>query len=249
MGCVFVLQAYAEAINVVAEALSTNKGMDAAKIQVSPPARSSSQHVDMVWYAEQAVQSQYDNFHLMARPAFAPGGMQIAKEYIQMYGLMGSQSNTMLFSDRCEPLQAYSTCFSTPLSVHINTFTQRDANPSASICTKGVHSSRRGLSRSSLCLPPSFFLTGCRAVHRPGDVNALMAQAAMVLQQSSSAASTPPTNRSFIPTSATQVRPPTRGPNWMFTLGPALGQLTRVCHNLNIAHSFALITSRIYLCV
>lgn len=77
-----------------------------------------------------------------------------------------------------------------------------------------------------------------------------MAQAAMVLQQSSSAASTPPTNRSFIPTSATQVRPPIRGPNWMFTLiGPALGQLTRVYHNLNIAHSFALITSRIYLCV
>lgn len=43
MGCVLVLQAYAEAINVVAEALSTNKGMDAAKIQVSPLTRLSSQ--------------------------------------------------------------------------------------------------------------------------------------------------------------------------------------------------------------
>lgn len=48
MGSMFVLQAYAEAINVVAEALSTNKGMDAAKIQVSPATRSSSQHIDMV---------------------------------------------------------------------------------------------------------------------------------------------------------------------------------------------------------
>jgi len=79
----------------VAESLCRDKGMDAAKLQVVHPLTPTTTTIS--YGGPMMMMTMTMMMMMMMMMEFI---WQVAKEYIQMYGQMGSQSNTMIFSDR-----------------------------------------------------------------------------------------------------------------------------------------------------